>query len=430
MRHTTPWQPSFEDVYRAYLACRYGKKRRNQQLLFEHNLGSNILALTHELASRRYIPRPVEVFTVYRPRPREIIAPHFRDRIVHHLLVKKLEPLWEQRFSYTSFSCRRGKGQHAALRYFVKKVQKISQGGRRLVWVLQLDVERFFATIHRPTLVNLLLGNVEDSFLRYLISTLYLHDARKGAWSRGPGPRGGSPHSRSGEIAGYPTAATAAFLQEKSWFRSSEQTGLPIGSLTSQFGANVYLHGLDQFIARALKPAASLRYTDDLTLLGPDPKELWDMHKPIEEWLKTRRIQTLNKNKLKLTRLDHGIEYLGYRLFQDLSTAGRVRIALPRNKMSQFVLACRSLERGGLQPPRLFDFPAPLVSLRKAREQLCSINSRLGHLRFARTWRLRSHVLVRLQHVLSERHASHYLILLRHAFASIRIRLKLGSLHS
>jgi RNA-directed DNA polymerase len=172
---------SFESLVKAYRSCRFGKSASLHQIGFETKLGKELLGLHEEIIDGKYRPKPAVCFYISRPKPREIFASHFRDRIVHHLIISRIEPLWERRFSYSSFACRKGKGTHGALRYLQKLVRSLSQGGEKKVWALHVDLKSFFVTIDRNILVELLTQDIADPGFRNLVKSLYLTDLRVGA---------------------------------------------------------------------------------------------------------------------------------------------------------------------------------------------------------------------------------------------------------
>ncbi len=173
--------PTYHDLILAYKACRLHKPASNSQIQFEMKLAKNIGAIFDEIHSGRYRPKPAKCFVVTRPKPREIFAADFRDRVVHHVLITQIGPVWEKKFIYSSFACRAGKGPHGVIRYLQKRVREISQGGLKPVWVLQLDIEKFFVTINRSVLGELLLKHCRHEKQRKLIQIIYGHDARVGA---------------------------------------------------------------------------------------------------------------------------------------------------------------------------------------------------------------------------------------------------------
>jgi hypothetical protein len=315
------------------------------------------------------------VFVVTEPKPREIFAADFSDRVVHHLVVSRLEPKWEKKFIHASFACRKRKGVHGAIRYLRKKTRSISQGGNIPVYALQLDIRSFFVTINRQILVDILTQHESDPMLITLIKTLYLHDARRQAIQVG-------------------NLDLFRFIQKgKSWFDQPSSSGLPIGNLTSQFGANVYLTALDHFITRSLKPEAYLRYMDDLTLLAKEPKQLKEMIGPIDSWLSNNRSQDLNPTKTRLSNLKNGISYLGYKFKQTGPPAQPLDMFVEPKKKWKLVQSLKNLERDGADA---FYKPHPLGSKipnKETQKILAQINSRIGTMIHASTFLFRTKAL-------------------------------------
>jgi RNA-directed DNA polymerase len=136
--------------------------------------------LETQIHAGTYQPAPSSCFIVHRPKPREIFASHFRDRVVHHLVVSRLEALFEPTLCSASFACRKGKGTHGALQALQKSGRRLSQGGNLSLWVLKLDLARFFVTIDRELLTRLLLKKITDPMLRRLTQKLFTHDGRVG----------------------------------------------------------------------------------------------------------------------------------------------------------------------------------------------------------------------------------------------------------
>jgi RNA-directed DNA polymerase len=173
--------PTFEDVLSAYKRCQLNKPANRSQTAFEKHLGENILRLHVDIHNRKYKPRAARVFAVLDPKPREIFAADFRDRVVHHLVVHRLEPRWERKFIHASFASRKGKGVHSAIKYLRKKMRSLNQGGIKDVYALQVDISSFFVTINRQILSDMICKSEVDPTLIYLIQATYLHDARKNA---------------------------------------------------------------------------------------------------------------------------------------------------------------------------------------------------------------------------------------------------------
>ncbi|MEO7161992.1 MAG: RNA-directed DNA polymerase [Bdellovibrionia bacterium] len=168
----------------------------------------------------------------------------------------------------------------------------MSGGGRKIVWALQMDVEKFFVNINRPILCSFLLGHTKHPKLRELISCIS-HDARIEAKQ--------NYRSNAHLIA-----------SGKSWFDQGPDQRIPIGNLSSQFAANVVLTGLDHFILRELKPEVYLRYMDDALLMCDDPKKLRSLIEPNCKWLEKNRCQRMNTAKTKLVPLTNEIIYINF----------------------------------------------------------------------------------------------------------------------
>jgi len=365
---TGPW-PRFHDLYRAYKAARIGKPASSHQIRFQSHEAMELVSLHRDIHSGRYQPSRSICFVVTHPKPREIWASHFRDRIVHHLIVSQLEPTWERRFSAHSFACRKRMGSHKAVGELCSLIRKVSRGGRRKAWVLQVDVASFFVSISREKILDLLLpACAANSTLRNLVDVTFRHDPRLNVWHQAP------------------DGLRALIPFEKSWFNRGPMEGLPIGNLTSQFAANVYLTGVDHFIERSLRPQAYLRYMDDMTLVDSDPEKLRAMIQPIDDWLRARRSQNLNHTKTTLKdSSSQSIDYLGYRLKPDkLNPSKVVYVSVDPKKKWDFVQELRQLEKNGLPYGVKLHPLWPHYSHTAAREAWSAVRSREGHLSHAR----------------------------------------------
>lgn len=371
LRHIRPW-PQFHDVYRAYKAARVGKLASTHQIRFQSVESIELVRLHKDVHSGRYEPSRSVCFVVTHPKPREIWASHFRDRIVHHLIVSQLEPSWERRFSARSFACRKRMGLHKAVGELCSLIRNVSRGGRRKAWVLQLDVASFFVSINREIILNLLLPScAENPILKNLVDVTFRHDPRLNVWNQAP------------------EALRALIPFEKSWFNRGAMEGLPIGNLTSQFAVNVYLTGVDHFIERELRPAGYLRYMDDMTLVDSDPDRLRAMIQPIDEWLQSRRSQCLNSSKttLKESSCD-AIDYLGYRLRPDkLNRSKVIYVSIDPKKKWDFTQELRSLEKRGLPYGTKLHPLWPKYSHREGREAWSAVRSRQGHLKHSKAYK-------------------------------------------
>lgn len=147
---------TFEKLYRAYLDCRKTKRKTINALKFEWNLERNLFQLQKELETKSYRPGRSICFVVKEPSPREIFAATFRDRVVHHLLVREIEKFGEKSFTFDSFSCRKNKGTHLAVKRLRSFIREISKNYKKRAFYAQLDISGFFMAINHNILYSIL----------------------------------------------------------------------------------------------------------------------------------------------------------------------------------------------------------------------------------------------------------------------------------
>lgn len=288
---------TFENLHKAYLACRKGKTNKLNHLKFFVNLEQELLKLETELKNRTYRPGSSIAFVVTKPKVREIFAAEFRDRVVHHLLCAYLEPKFERIFIHDSYACRKGKGTHRAvmrLQYFLWHQRRMAR--ERPVYYLKMDVMSFFTSIDQKILFDLICKKVKRQEIRWLAKIIIFHDC----------VRDSMPiiQSRPELFAMLP--------RKKSLFFTPPGVGLPIGNLTSQFFANVYLNELDQFIKHKLKVKFYIRYVDDLVLLGNSKNELRMQMITVGKFAKECLHLRMHPGKQYIRPSSDGIDFLGY----------------------------------------------------------------------------------------------------------------------
>lgn len=290
-------QVSLQQLHNAWRDARRGKRPSRNQLAFDARWADGLLQLQRELNAGTWAPRPSTCFIAVRPKAREIHAPDFADRVVHHWLVPQLEAIYEPRFIHDSYANRVGKGSHAAVRRlqaFVRQVHSGQGGG----WYLQLDVRNFFNRIHRATLWAQLkpvlqARGLPDVALRASHALLRHPPLHAGVRYRGT----------LQDLALVPAHKRLA--------NAPAGCGLPIGNLSSQFFANVYLDRLDQFVKRTLRATRYLRYVDDFVLVDHDRARLEQQQAAIARFLADELRLSL-KADIRLRRLEDGIDFLGY----------------------------------------------------------------------------------------------------------------------
>jgi len=339
------------DIYQAYKRCVKRKKDTINAQHFEANLIENLYNLEISLNNGSYKPKRFICFLTTSPKLREVFAPDFSDRVLHHLIVPILERLYEPTFIYDSYSNRKGKGIHLA----TKRAQKFMRGSK---YYLQLDVKSFFYTINKDILFlkikkfliyknkrlneakavvseekcigcealasplndkkgygiknkrlneakavvseekyigceALASPKIEIDKLLKVIHTIIWHDITKDIIFKG------DPKA----IANLPS--------HKSLLKAPKNIGLPIGNLTSQFFANVYMNDFDNFIKRKLKVKRYLRYVDDFVLFADTKEELMEYYQEIVNYL-DKELKLKLRDRYILKNNNDGLDFLGY----------------------------------------------------------------------------------------------------------------------
>jgi len=365
---------SLQAVYQAYRACRRGKRGARETQRYELRLLDHLIETREALVARCWSPARSVAFITLRPKAREIHAAPFADRVVHHLLVSRLEALYEPRFIHDSYANRHGKGTHAAVERLQHFQRQLTHNGRRRAWFLQLDIRNFFYSIHRPRLLGLLRRRLDQSRVRGELATAEVEPLDwLCATILGADPMAGC--IRVGDPRRFRQVPLHKRLDQ-----APPETGLPIGNLTSQFFGNVYLNELDQFVKHVLKCRHYLRYVDDFVLLHSDPDLLRIWRDSIAEFLR-QRLGLQLKDPGRLAPVSQGVDFLGYIVRPGYRLVRRRVLGHLRDRLR---LTKQRLHRplsGGIQQ-RL---------TRPARERLrAGLASALGHGRhacFANGWR-------------------------------------------
>ncbi len=349
---------TYHNLYLAYLECRQNKRNTKNALAFEIGLETKLAKLLHELRGGTYRPGRSLCFIVTLPKPREIFAADFRDRIVHHLFVRELLPFAERRFTRDSFACRTGRGTHKAvaqLRHFIDQ-----QREEKKLFFLQVDIQTFFPSIDKGILFSLTERLIRKSGkgdwwiceMLWLARVITFHDPTLSYRYRGD------------------VRLQTLVPREKSLLFQPKGKGLPIGNHTSQFFANSYLNEVDHFVKRTLKCRQYVRYVDDMILLGTDVMALRQWRDEIDQFLRERLGVHLHPRKTVLQPVGKGIDFLGYFLKTDHALVRRRVVKRLKGKLRDF-------------PPEPIGTEVHLIAC---------LNSYCGHFRFARSFRLREHI--------------------------------------
>jgi RNA-directed DNA polymerase len=282
------------ELVQAWLDCRRSKRHSASAQAFEAEAERNLCQLRAELLSGAYRPGRSICFVVTRPKPREVWAADFRDRIVHHLLYNRIAPRFHTGFDAGSSACIPGRGTLYAANRLEHDVRSITQNWTRPAWYLKCDLANFFVAIDKHVLFARILRRVVEPWWQELTRLVLFHDPRADVDLRS---------SRS---------LLARVAPHKSLFNAPTDVGLPIGNLSSQFFANVLLDGLDQFVKHQLRARRYVRYVDDFLLLHESAQWLNDALTKIDAYLPAHLLVRLNPRKTILQPVARGIDFVGH----------------------------------------------------------------------------------------------------------------------
>lgn len=256
----------------AHKKARSGASNKRETMAFTFHLEDELFRLQEELQGGHYQPRPYRYFNIRDPKARTISVADFRDRVVHHALINVLEPLYERCFIHDSYATRKGKGTH-------KAIARAQCFLRKTGWFWKTDIEKYFDSIQQETLLSLLERKIKDGRLLEVAARII----------------------RNGGIA--PCTPDGGKL------------GLPIGNLTSQFFANVYLNGFDYFVKEELGQQYYIRYMDDFVVFEKDKAALKSIRPAVAAYLLEKLGLRLKPSATFLNSSANGLTFLGRRIF-------------------------------------------------------------------------------------------------------------------
>jgi len=275
---------TIENLFQAYYEFKKGKKKRLDLQVFERNLEDNLFVLLRSLKNKSYKHGKYQEFYVNDPKRRHIHKASVSDRVLHHLLYKYLYSLFDSQFIYDSYSCRVNKGTHKGVKRLYQFTRKASKNYTGDCYVLKCDIKKFFASVDHEILSSLLRSKIQDEDILSLLTEVI--------------------NSFSSELG--------------------NGRGIPLGNLTSQVFANIYMNKLDQYIKHALRIKFYVRYADDFAILSQKKDFLEDLIPKIEDFLRMELNLKLHEKKVIIRNLKHGVDFLGYVILP--------HVILPRTK--------------------------------------------------------------------------------------------------
>lgn len=289
--NVAPFQ--FEDLVQAYYDCRRHKRNTASARQFEKDMEINLLELHDDLLAGTYRPGRSICFVVTRPKAREVWAAAFRDRVVHHLLYNHVAPRFYASFIADSCACIPGRGTLYAAKRLEAKIRSASENWSKPIFYLKCDLANFFVAIDKQVLRQQLARRITEPWWLALAETILMHDPREEYVLRSP------PHLLN------------RVPQHKRLTAKPAHLGLPIGNLSSQFFANVYLDALDQFAKHQLRAKHYVRYVDDFVFLHESPQQLNHWREQVEAFL-PRLGAKLNPSKTIMQPADRGVDFVGH----------------------------------------------------------------------------------------------------------------------
>jgi len=269
-----------DNIYLAYKKARKGKGWQDTVKRFERNLDENITSIQQLLISKTYITSDYTERTIYEPKQRIIYKLPFNpDRIIQHAIMNVVEPIWDNLMIHDSYSCRKGKGIHAASKRTSEFIRHIYPG-----YCLKMDIRKFYPSINHEIMFNIVQQNIKCR------NTLELF--------------------------------------EDIIYSIPNGKNIPIGNYTSQWLGNLYMNELDQFLKHEMHVNHYIRYCDDFLILHKDKKYLHELADIIESFVDHELDMSLSKNDI--FPISHGIDFVGYRHFKNhilvrKSTANRIK---------------------------------------------------------------------------------------------------------
>ncbi|MGB8688695.1 MAG: RNA-directed DNA polymerase [Microcoleus sp.] len=346
-RYGNLWQEivDFGNLLSAAKLAQKGKRFRHNVLAFNYHLERELFKLKEELESKTYRPGPYKTFEIVEPKRRMISAAPYGDRVVHHALCNIVVPIFERTFIHDSYANRIGFGTHRALRRF-------TDFARSSRYILQCDIKKYFPSIDHEILKLLVRHKIKCRDTLWLIDTIIDNsNPQQSVVEYFPGDDLLSPLSR--------------------------RRGLPIGNLSSQFFANVYLNGFDHFVLEQLKISKYVRYVDDFVFCSNDRLLLQDARLAVEEYLVKLRLK-IHPIKSQLFETKEGANFLGFRVFPDTIRVRQESLRRGRRRLRRLQKECTNGE-------------IELAQLSR------SVQSWVAHLEHGDTWNLRQIMLTLLK---------------------------------
>ncbi|MFH1439435.1 MAG: reverse transcriptase domain-containing protein [Candidatus Woesearchaeota archaeon] len=303
---------SYQNLELAFKKARKGKTTKDYVIAFEKDMKENLTNLRYELLLHSYRPKPLEIFIIRDPKTRTISKSDFRDRVVHHALCNVIAPTFEKHFIHDSYANQVGKGALKAISRFDEFTRIASNNYTKKIFVLKADIRKYFENVNHNVLLELLQAQIKDKKILWLIKLILSNHATK-----------------------------------------VSNKGMPLGNLTSQFFANVYLHELDLFVKHIIKAKYYIRYVDDFIIINKSKNKLKQFKKEINKFLLEKLDLELHPEKSRIIQLQKGINFLGFRIFPQYKLLVKKNLRKFKAKLNNY---SENFPKGCSDYDKIYDF--------------------------------------------------------------------------
>ncbi len=336
---------SFDNLLLAAKKARRGKRWRSSTVSFDAELEKNIMRLRHDLESGEYRCGRYRQFYVQESKKRQISAAPYRDRVVHHALCNIIEPIFDRAFIYDSYACRKGKGTHKAVERFSSFLRNPENK-----YVLKFDIRRYFPSIDHGVLLEAIKRKIACPKTLSLIGQII----------------------ESGRSVNAPNDEVRHFPGDDLFTPLERAKGIPIGNLTSQFFANIYLDGFDHWMKETMRCQYYIRYVDDFVIAHSSKSFLNELRQQICHFLESVRL-TIHEDKSQVMPSSQGLDFLGYRVFPEYRLVRKSNVIRYKRKL-------RNMQKV---------YAAGTMNFPDIRQRLISW---IGHVKWAHSYRLRRNI--------------------------------------
>lgn len=278
---------SIDRLVKAHGRAMVGKRHNTKATTSNYHFMSELLILQDELQRGVYHPSPYRNRVITEPKTRHIQAPAFRDRIVHHAIHGVLNPFYERHFIPDSYACRPNRGVHMA----AARVQHFLRSSEKPLYICKLDISKYYASINHDKLKQLLATKLHDPRVLSLLSSII------------DSTDSGTEHDH--------------LFAPDSYFFTKGRRGIPIGNLTSQLFANIYLHHADMYAKQQLKIPRYIRYMDDILLFHEDKAQLRIWQHAMTDFFYNELYLIVNPHKVRVYPARLGVEFVGYIIYKN-----------------------------------------------------------------------------------------------------------------